>query len=125
MSGKKTKTKAKTKYEIKEEFNDELLRLRDQINRTTKSRLTTAQRCTILNDIYDSTLFALQFAIMNGINRGTSSAVHILERARLEMMELQRAQLEVKEAKLREDSNTTRHNIGWEYGEADQESPSA
>ena len=104
------KRKVKDKNTVKSEFQEELLRLKDQQNRSGKKTLTTEQRCRILNQIYDGTLFALQSAIMLGINRGTSAAVHLLERSRLEMIELQRADLEIAR---RQDGE--QHTMAYEF----------
>ncbi|MCK5610750.1 hypothetical protein KAR91_53245 [Candidatus Pacearchaeota archaeon] len=81
----------KTQEDIQEEFDKQILELSDMQNRAGKKPLTHQQRCKMLNEIYDGTLVTLQMHLMKGVNKGTSAAVTMLERARLELIGLEEA----------------------------------
>ena len=65
----------------------ELVGMRD---RTGKGALTTEQRLEILNEIYDGLLYFWKQLVITGSAKGTSAIAGQLERARLEMYDLER-----------------------------------
>ena len=89
MSAKTKKKKAKTQDQIQKEYDNTLLALQDMQNRSGKKPLTHDQRCRMLNEIYDGTLVTLRRHLMMGVNKGTSAAVSMLERSRLELIGLE------------------------------------
>lgn len=96
--------------ESRRDFLDELEYLREQRNRSGLKKLTTAQRQRLLNNIYDSTLFALMGTIMDGnIQSGTGGAATLLEKSRIEMIELEQAQ------NRSESTDTSNHTMAYEY----------
>lgn len=64
--------------------------LADQRNRDGKAPLTCAERVSMLNNLYDSSLFLLTQLVTAGIVKGTGALVLLLERARLEIFDLER-----------------------------------
>lgn len=96
--------------EVRREFRDEMEHLKEQRNRSGLKRLTITQRQRLLNNIYDGTLFALMGTIMDGnIQSGTGGAATLLERSRIEMIELEQAQ------NRSENTDTSNHTMAYEY----------
>lgn len=96
--------------EERREFKDQIAHLRAETNRSGKKPLTTAQRCRRLNNIYDGTLCALEASIMDGsIQNGIGAAIHLLEKSRSEMIELER------DANRSENTDTSNHTMAYEY----------
>jgi hypothetical protein len=116
MSANKTKKKAKTRDKIEEEFNEILLVLQDMQNRAGKEPLTHQQRCSMLNEIYDGTLITLRRHLMMGVNKGTSAAVTMLERSRLELIGLEEMLVHTREIEARAngESSSTQHSMAYE-----------
>lgn len=79
--------------ESKELFDEASLlieKLRKSRNRTDKPTLTNQQRQEILNRIYDGALFWLEASVIQGQTKGVGAATQILERSRMESIELER-----------------------------------
>lgn len=80
----------KSEAEIRKE---ELAALRKARDFSRKPCLTLPQRMVLLNQAYDGAAVWLQQAVVSGWPGGTGAATMVMERTRLEMIELQRADL--------------------------------
>ena len=93
-----------SKQNIKKQV-EELVAARD---RTGKKPLTADERIQILNEIYDGLLFFWKQCVLTGAAKGTGAISHQLERARLEMYDLQRTSSDSKD-------NHGKRTVGWDH----------
>lgn len=73
-----------------DEIKERVAELAAQRDRTGKPPLETKERLCLLNEIYDGLLYLWKQAVISGVAKGTSGIAHQLERARLEMVDLER-----------------------------------
>ena len=81
----------KPQTQEEKDLEEILNRLEFARNRTNQKELTKEKRLQILNECYDGALFWLKSAVIAAAPKGTGAATLVLERSRLEMIELQRA----------------------------------
>lgn len=74
-----------------DKIKQQLAEFADLRNRADKPALTNKERLDLLNKIYDGALYWLLQAVVSATAKGTGAATLVLERARQEIVELQRA----------------------------------
>ena len=81
-------------------------------DRTGKPQLSNTERLSMLNGIYDGLLFLWKQCVVTGVAKGTGAIAHQLERARLEIYDLE---------KICDTSHGNKHVMEYEYNLPDQE----
>ncbi len=95
----------------RKDYNDikaRVTELAEKRDRTGKKPLSNKKRLQLLNEIYDGLLYLWKQTVVTGVAKGTGAISFQLERARLEMIDLQRTARLVGE----DDSEMI---VGWNY----------
>ena len=75
---------------MSDNLKERIKELTEKRDRTGKDPLTTKERLSLLNEIYDGLLYLWKQTVLAGSAKGSLAIHYQLERARLEMVDLKR-----------------------------------